>query len=49
MVEAVEVIMMAQASVEMEDSGLGEPREDAEVSGAAGVAILEVRVAYRRT
>ena len=44
MVEAVGVTMMAQASAEMEDSGLEEPREDAEVSGAAEVAILEVKV-----
>lgn len=50
MAEAVEVTMMAQASAEMEDSGLEEPREDAEVSGAAGVAILEgVSVEVRAT
>lgn len=50
MAEAVEVTMMAQASAEMEDSGLEELREDAEVSGAAEVAILEgVSVEARAT
>ena len=44
MAEAVEVTMMDQASAETEDSGLEEPREDAEVSGAAEVATLEVKV-----
>ena len=46
MAEAVEVTMMDQASAETEDSGLEEePREDAEVSGAAEVATSEVKFA----
>ena len=44
MAEAVEVTMMAQALAETEDLGLEEPREDAEVSGAAEVATLEVTI-----
>ena len=44
MAEAEEVTMMAQASAEMEDSVLEEPREDAEVSGAVEVATLEVTI-----
>ena len=49
MAEAVEVTMMDQASAETEDSGLEEePREDAEVSGAAEVATSEVNLALGR-
>ena len=45
MAEAVEVTMMVLASAEREDSGLvEEPQEDAEVLGAAEVAILEVNL-----